>query len=103
MRAERDILVEASINNPWVTTLYYSFQDKDFLYLVMEYVPGGDLMSKLVEKDIFSVSETRAYIAELLYAIDTIHQMNYIHRYFSLSSSSTSSPSFVLISLKFLQ
>ena len=73
-------MVEASEKNEWVTKLYYSFQDKDFLYLVMEYVPGGDLMSKLVEKDIFSLVETRVYIAELLAAIHTIHQMNYIHR-----------------------
>jgi len=80
VRAERDILVEASETNPWATRLYYSFQDKDFLYLVMEYVPGGDLMSKLVEKDIFTVEETRFYIAQLLAAIQTIHEMNYIHR-----------------------
>jgi len=80
VRAERDILVEAAETNPWVTKLYYSFQDKDYLYLVMEYVPGGDLMSQLVEKDIFSLEDTRFYIAQLLASIQTIHQMNYFHR-----------------------
>lgn len=80
IRAERDILVEASEKNHWVTKLYYSFQDKDFLYLIMEYVPGGDLMSKLVEKDTFTVEETRFYIAELISAVHSIHEMNYIHR-----------------------
>jgi len=48
----------------------------------MEYVPGGDLMSKLIEKDVFSLEETRIYIAELLLAIDTVHSMSYIHRFF---------------------
>ena len=38
-RAERDILAEAE--NPWVVKMYYSFQDGQFLYLVMEFLPGG--------------------------------------------------------------
>jgi len=80
VRAERDILVEASENNDWITKLYFSFQDKEFLYLILEYVPGGDLMSKLVEKDVFTVEETRLYIAELLLAVNSIHEINYIHR-----------------------
>ena len=38
-RAERDILVEA--DNPWVVKMYYSFQDTVNLYLIMEFLPGG--------------------------------------------------------------
>ena len=38
-RAERDILVEA--DNPWVVKMYYSFQDSVSLYLIMEFLPGG--------------------------------------------------------------
>ncbi len=38
VRAERDILALANI--PWIVTLFYSFQDEVFLYLVMEYLPG---------------------------------------------------------------
>lgn len=38
-RAERDILAEAE--NPWVVKMYYSFQDGHYLYLVMEFLPGG--------------------------------------------------------------
>lgn len=80
VRAERDILVQASELNDWVTTLYFSFQDAQYLYLIMEYVPGGDLMTQLVSKDVFTVDETRFYIGEILLAIDSIHKLNYLHR-----------------------
>jgi len=43
VRAERDVLAES--NSPWVVQLYYSFQDPSFLYLLMEFLPGGDLMT----------------------------------------------------------
>jgi hypothetical protein len=36
--------VLASVHNPYVVKLFYSFQDEEFLYLVMEYLPGGDVM-----------------------------------------------------------
>ena len=39
VRAERDVLAEAE--NPWVVKMYFSFQDGQFLYLVMEFLPGG--------------------------------------------------------------
>ncbi len=47
VRSERDILVKAK--NPWIVNLKYSFQDDENLYLVMEYLPGGDLMSLLIK------------------------------------------------------
>lgn len=43
VRAERDVLAES--NSPWVVQLYYSFQDHNNLYLIMEFLPGGDLMT----------------------------------------------------------
>ncbi len=51
VKAERDILAEA--DNEWVVKLYYSFQDVDHLYFVMDYIPGGDLMSLLIKFGIF--------------------------------------------------
>lgn len=47
VKAERDILAKA--DSEWVVKLYYSFQDEDNLYLVMDYVPGGDLMNLLIK------------------------------------------------------
>jgi len=52
-REERNVLA-ISEKNPWVVSLKCSFQDADNLYLVMEYLPGGDLMNLLMKKDIFT-------------------------------------------------
>lgn len=57
-----------------------SFQDPENLYLVMEYLPGGDLMNLLIKKDIFSHEEAQFYTAEILLALDSVHKMKYIHR-----------------------
>ncbi|PPQ62918.1 hypothetical protein CVT24_006158 [Panaeolus cyanescens] len=69
VRAERDILKSASlVNSPggaeWIVRLYYSFQDRDHLYLVLEYMGGGDLLNLLIERDVFDEDFTRFYIAE---------------------------------------
>lgn len=77
-KAERDILVEA--DNPWVVKMYYSFQDNTNLYLIMEFLPGGDMMTLLIKKDILSEEEVRFYVAETVLAIDSIHQLGFIHR-----------------------
>ncbi|XP_059058604.1 serine/threonine-protein kinase Warts [Achroia grisella] len=78
VKAERDILAEA--DNEWVVKLYYSFQDKDNLYFVMDYIPGGDLMSLLIKLGIFEENLARFYIAELTCAVESVHKMGFIHR-----------------------
>ncbi|KAK3857347.1 hypothetical protein Pcinc_036399 [Petrolisthes cinctipes] len=78
VKAERDILAEA--DNEWVVKLYYSFQDKDNLYFVMDYIPGGDLMSLLIKFGIFEEELARFYIGELVCAIESVHKMGFIHR-----------------------
>ncbi|EGG25337.1 putative protein serine/threonine kinase [Cavenderia fasciculata] len=83
VRSERDILADnnnVAGNNPWIVNLYYSFQDANYLYLIMEYVPGGDMMTQLIKYDTFSEDATRFYIAETVLALHSIHKMNYIHR-----------------------
>eukprot|EP01006_Ploeotia_vitrea_P042258 TRINITY_DN66614_c8_g7_i1.p1 TRINITY_DN66614_c8_g7~~TRINITY_DN66614_c8_g7_i1.p1 ORF type:complete len:506 (+),score=291.17 TRINITY_DN66614_c8_g7_i1:168-1520(+) len=78
IRAERDVLALA--DNPWVVKLQYSFQDDKSLYLVMEYLPGGDLMTILMKYDILTQEQTQHYIAETAMAIESVHQLNYVHR-----------------------
>ncbi|KAF0300426.1 Serine/threonine-protein kinase LATS1 [Amphibalanus amphitrite] len=78
VKAERDILAEAE--NEWVVRLFYSFQDKDSLYFVMDYIPGGDLMSLLIKFGIFEESLARFYITELTCALEYVHKMGFIHR-----------------------
>lgn len=60
--------------------LYYSFQDPLYLYLIMEFLPGGDLMTMLMKYDVFSEDVTRFYMAEAALAIDAVHALGYIHR-----------------------
>lgn len=64
----------------WVVKMYYSFQDIINLYLIMEFLPGGDMMTLLMKKDILSEDVTRFYIAETVLAIHSIHEMGFIHR-----------------------
>ncbi|PWA15595.1 hypothetical protein CCH79_00018475 [Gambusia affinis] len=78
VKAERDILAEA--DNEWVVRLYYSFQDRDSLYFVMDYIPGGDMMSLLIRMGVFPEHLARFYIAELTLAIESVHKMGFIHR-----------------------
>ncbi|XP_038076850.1 serine/threonine-protein kinase LATS1-like [Patiria miniata] len=78
VKAERDILAEA--DNEWVVKLYYSFQDHESLYFVMDYIPGGDLMSLLIRLEIFQEDLANFYIAELVLAVESVHKMGFIHR-----------------------
>ena len=66
--------------SPWIVELKESFQEDDYLYLVMEYLPGGDLMNLLIKKDILTENEARFYLSELILAIESIHKLDCIHR-----------------------
>ena len=78
VRAERDILVE--VDHTWVVKMFYSFQDPENLYLVMEFLAGGDVMTLLMKKDTLSEDAAQFYIAETALAIQTIHNLGFIHR-----------------------
>jgi serine/threonine kinase 38 len=78
VRTEREILTTANI--PWIVKLKYSFQDELYLYLVMDYLQGGDFMSLLMKKDILSEEESIFYTAELVLAVESVHNLNCIHR-----------------------
>ncbi|KAG6356131.1 hypothetical protein INS49_015518 [Diaporthe citri] len=78
VRAERDILAES--DSPWVVKLYTTFQDTKFLYMLMEFLQGGDLMTMLIKYDIFSEDITRFYVAEMIMAIEAVHKLEFIHR-----------------------
>ncbi|XP_021268499.1 citron Rho-interacting kinase isoform X8 [Numida meleagris] len=76
---ERSILSQST--SPWIPQLQYAFQDKKNLYLVMEYQPGGDLLSLLNRyEEQLDESMVQFYLAELVLAIHSVHQMGYVHR-----------------------
>lgn len=66
--------------HPFLTSLKYSFQTKDRLCFVMEYVNGGELFFHLSRERIFSEERTRFYGAEITLAIQYLHELGIIYR-----------------------
>ena len=73
-------LFMSKVKSPWIVELKASFQEDDFLYLVMEFLPGGDFMNLLIEKDKLTEEEAKFYTAELILAVESIHKLDCIHR-----------------------
>ncbi|XP_053780093.1 serine/threonine-protein kinase MRCK gamma isoform X6 [Desmodus rotundus] len=78
-REERDVLVKG--DGRWVTALHYAFQDEEHLYLVMDYYAGGDLLTLLSRfEDRLPPELAQFYLAEMVLAIHSLHQLGYVHR-----------------------
>ncbi|KAI8962364.1 kinase-like protein [Daldinia sp. FL1419] len=79
LRAERDFLV-ASEGSKWIVPLVTSFQDAANLYLVMEYMPGGDFLGLLIRENVLTEPVAKFYIAEMILCIEEAHSLRCIHR-----------------------
>ncbi|KAJ7094616.1 hypothetical protein B0H15DRAFT_830207 [Mycena belliarum] len=79
VKAERMILMTQA-ESPFVAKLYFTFQSKDNLYLVMEYLNGGDCAALI--KSLGSLPEewTKNYIAEVVLGLEYLHQRGVVHR-----------------------
>ncbi|XP_058161206.1 serine/threonine-protein kinase MRCK gamma isoform X1 [Dasypus novemcinctus] len=76
---ERDVLVKG--DSRWVTSLHYAFQDEEYLYLVMDYYAGGDLLTLLSRfGDRLPPELAQFYLAEMVLAVHSLHQLGYVHR-----------------------
>ena len=71
VKMERDIM--ANVSNPFVVRLFYTFQNNDNLFWVMEYVNGGDLYSLLANFSYFGEEMARMYAAEIVLALEYLH------------------------------
>ena len=78
IKTEKDILTMS--NNVWKANLDYSFINDGYLYFIMDYYPGGDLLHYMNKKDTLTEDEARFYIAEIILAVDSLHKNNCIHR-----------------------
>ncbi|XP_020099336.1 probable serine/threonine protein kinase IREH1 [Ananas comosus] len=76
--AERDILI--TVRNPFVVRFFYSFTSRENLYLVMEYLNGGDLYSMLRNLGCLDEDVARIYIAEVVLALEYLHSLRIVHR-----------------------
>jgi len=74
---ERDIMAHA--NSEWLVQLHFAFQDNKYLYMVMDYMPGGDLVNLMSNYDV-PEKWARFYTAEVVLALDAIHNMGFVHR-----------------------
>lgn len=94
VRAERDVLKSAS-DSDWIVRMFYSFQDRDHLYLVrglihaviprsclqvLEFMGGGDLLNLLIEKDVFEEDFARFYVAEVRLASRSLYILSHVCR-----------------------
>ena len=75
---EREVL--SKLNHPFIINMHFAFQDIDNLYLVIDYLSGGDIRYHLYNKHIFNEIETKFLIACLLTGLEYIHSNNIIHR-----------------------
>eukprot|EP01133_Synstelium_polycarpum_P008970 gene8970-10521_t len=78
VKIERNILAHTS--NPFVVKMYYSFQSKDYFYLVMEYVHGGDCFSLLQNLGALEEDMAKMIVAETVLALEYLHNNGIIHR-----------------------
>ena len=78
INSEREFL--SKLHHPFIVNMHYAFQDKENLYLVMDLLNGGDLRFHVSRYRKFSEEQTRFFIANIVYALEYIHQNNVIHR-----------------------
>ena len=75
---ERDILT--ATRTTWLVRLLYAFQDPEYVYLAMEYVPGGDFRTLLNNSGVLREEHARFYISEMFVSVNELHKLGYIHR-----------------------
>ncbi|OBS82716.1 hypothetical protein A6R68_23291 [Neotoma lepida] len=75
---ERDILAE--VNHPFIVKLHYAFQTEGKLYLILDFLRGGDLFTRLSKEVMFTEEDVKFYLAELALALDHLHGLGIIYR-----------------------
>uniref|UniRef100_A0AAY4AJN9 Serum/glucocorticoid regulated kinase family member 3 n=1 Tax=Denticeps clupeoides TaxID=299321 RepID=A0AAY4AJN9_9TELE len=77
--AERNVLLK-NVKHPFLVGLHYSFQTKDKLYFVLDFVNGGELFFHLQKERIFPETRAKFYIAEMASALGYLHSLNIVYR-----------------------
>ncbi|XP_077823545.1 ribosomal protein S6 kinase alpha-1 isoform X14 [Macaca mulatta] len=77
-KMERDIL--ADVNHPFVVKLHYAFQTEGKLYLILDFLRGGDLFTRLSKEVMFTEEDVKFYLAELALGLDHLHSLGIIYR-----------------------
>ncbi|KAG8268610.1 Ribosomal protein S6 kinase alpha-2 [Homalodisca vitripennis] len=77
-KMERNILVD--VRHPFIVRLHYAFQTEGKLYLILDFLRGGDLFTRLSKEVMFTEEDVKFYLAELALAVDHIHSLGIIYR-----------------------
>ncbi|CAF3512394.1 unnamed protein product [Rotaria socialis] len=77
-KMERDIL--AQISHPFIVKLHYAFQTEGKVYLVLDFLRGGDLFTRLSKEVMFTERDVQFYLAELALALDHLHSLGIVYR-----------------------
>lgn len=77
-KTERNILVD--VQHPFIVRLHYAFQTEGKLYLILDFLRGGDLFTRLSNEVMFTEADVMFYLAELILALDHIHRLGIIYR-----------------------
>ena len=75
-----EIKVMRRLNHPFLITLYRVYENEKYIHLILDYVPGGDLFHRILEKNIFPEDKASIFMRNLLEAMDYMHSMNVVHR-----------------------
>lgn len=77
-KAERTILEE--VQHPFIVKLFYAFQTSQCLYLILDYVPGGELFFHMANERMFPEDVAIHYAAQLVLALEHLHGLGIIYR-----------------------
>ena len=73
-------LILAKVHHPFVVQLHWAFQTKEKLYLVLDYVPGGDLFTRLRRDGVFTLHRAREYACQVILALEHLHSLGIVYR-----------------------
>lgn len=77
--AEKEAMVDC-IGSEWLVCAHMTMQDEEYLYYLMDFIPGGDFMGLLSKEDVLEEDWVRFYAAEIVAALDELHKLGWIHR-----------------------
>ncbi|XP_075046823.1 serine/threonine-protein kinase BRSK2-like isoform X2 [Mixophyes fleayi] len=80
MKVEREIAILKLIEHPHVLKLHDVYENKKYLYLVLEHVSGGELFDYLVKKGRLTPKEARKFFRQIISALDFCHSYSICHR-----------------------
>lgn len=75
-----EISVMRKLAHPYLLKLYKVYENDKYIHLILDYVPGGDLFHRIIERTRFSEENASKFMKNLLEAMDYMHSNNFIHR-----------------------